>query len=190
MRIADREHTALPWRIHGMTRGFRLEDVWQLPTPGGREDFPLVIEMLTAFDPAQSSSCAVRTLFAIRWKVGALLGWDDNVAHPGALPFTVLYQLDDEWAGEIRNRTVHGIVHIGWVAEDSGVYRAQMAVYVKRNGLLGTAYMAAITPFRHLVVYPRTMHDIEQAWRATRLRRSSSRRRRSGSRETTSAPRR
>jgi hypothetical protein len=38
-----------------------------------------------------------------------------------------------------------------------------MAVYVKRNGLLGTAYVATIKPFRHLIVYPvdgaRAGHD-------------------------------
>ena len=32
-----------------------------------------------------------------------------------------------------------------------------MAVLVKPNGLLGTAYMAAIKPFRHLLVYPALM---------------------------------
>jgi Protein of unknown function (DUF2867) len=41
-----------------------------------------------------------------------------------------------------------------------------MAVLVKRNGPLGTAYMAAIRPFRHLVVYPQMLRDIERRWRA------------------------
>jgi len=41
-----------------------------------------------------------------------------------------------------------------------------MAVLVKPNGLLGTAYMAAIRPFRHLIVYPPLMREIEQEWRA------------------------
>jgi hypothetical protein len=41
-----------------------------------------------------------------------------------------------------------------------------MAVYVKRNGLLGTAYMAAIRPFRHLIVYPAMLRQIEREWRA------------------------
>jgi uncharacterized protein DUF2867 len=43
-----------------------------------------------------------------------------------------------------------------------------MAVYVKPNGLLGTAYMAAIRPFRHLIVYPPLMREIEREWRAGR----------------------
>jgi hypothetical protein len=41
-----------------------------------------------------------------------------------------------------------------------------MAVLVKPNGLLGTAYMAAIRPFRHLIVYPLMMQQIEREWRA------------------------
>jgi hypothetical protein len=39
-----------------------------------------------------------------------------------------------------------------------------MAVLVKRNGRLGVAYMAAIAPFRHVVVYPRMLRDLERAW--------------------------
>jgi Protein of unknown function (DUF2867) len=37
---------------------------------------------------------------------------------------------------------------------------------VKPNGLLGTLYMAAIRPFRHLIVYPPLMRQIEQDWQA------------------------
>jgi predicted DCC family thiol-disulfide oxidoreductase YuxK len=40
-----------------------------------------------------------------------------------------------------------------------------MAVYVKPNGLFGTAYMAAIRPFRHLIVYPPMMREIGRHWR-------------------------
>jgi hypothetical protein len=37
---------------------------------------------------------------------------------------------------------------------------------VKPNGLLGTAYMAAIRPFRYLIVYPALMQQVERTWRA------------------------
>jgi hypothetical protein len=43
-----------------------------------------------------------------------------------------------------------------------------MAVLVKRNGPLGAAYMTAIAPFRHAVVYPLMMRDIERDWASTR----------------------
>jgi hypothetical protein len=124
-------------------------------------------------------------LWTTRWKVGELLGWDDaenglGVRVPtlrgrlpedlvyspgpdfGRLPFTSLYLTDDEFAAEIANRTMHGVMHLSWVADGTGRYRAQMAVLVKPNGLLGVGYMAAIRPFRYLIVYPAAMRQIER----------------------------
>jgi len=37
---------------------------------------------------------------------------------------------------------------------------------VKPRGRLGEAYMAAIAPFRHLIVYPALMRQIELGWSA------------------------
>ncbi len=189
-RLPDTAHTSRHWRIHELTPNFRLEDVWALPTPGGPDDFHRLLEWFASADPEkQSSSRAVRTLFAIRWKLGELFGWDDPDTGLGsrvptlrdrmpadlrdapsgpepALPFTPLYLLDDEWAAEIANRTMHGVVHLGWVPDGTGGYRGQMAVLVKPNGLFGNAYMAAIRPFRHLLVYPQMIRDIEREWRA------------------------
>ena len=189
MRLPNSAHTSQPWRIHEPTRDFRLEDVWALPTPGGRDDLPQLVQLIASGDPSRASSRAARTLWAIRWKVGQLLGWDDP--HAGrrstrptlcerlpadlrdapsgpafaSLPFTSLYLLADEWAAEIANRTVHAIMHIGWVPDETAGYRGQMAVLVKPNGPLGVAYMTAVRPFRHLIVYPSIMREIERAWR-------------------------
>ncbi len=55
--------------------------------------------------------------------------------------------------------------HVGWVADGAGGHRGQMAVLVRPNGILGNAYLAAIAPFRHLIVYPLMMRDIGHAWR-------------------------
>ena len=189
MRLPNTAHTSRPWRIHELTRDFRLEDVWALPTPGGPDDFPRLVQAIASGDPSRSSSRAARTLFAIRWKVGELLGWDRPDTGLGSrvptlrdrlpvdlreaptgpdfpsLPFASLYLLDDEWAAEIANRTMHGILHLGWVADETGGYRGEMAVYAKPNGRLGRAYMAAIRPFRHLIVYPQMMRQIGRQWR-------------------------
>jgi hypothetical protein len=81
--------------------------------------------------------------------------WDELIGH----------YLCDEWAAEIANRTMHGVMHIGWVPDQASGYRGQMAVYAKPNGRLGTAYMAAIRPFRHLIVYPAMLRQIERQWR-------------------------
>jgi hypothetical protein len=77
---------------------------------------------------------------------------------------TSLYLTGDEWAAEMANRTVHSVMHIGWVPDGTGGYRGQMAVLVKPNGLLGAAYMAAIKPFRYLLVYPALMRAIARDW--------------------------
>jgi hypothetical protein len=189
MRLPNAAHTSRPWRIHDLTRAFRLEDVWALPTPGGLNDFPRLVQLMSLGEPSHGSSRAARMLWAIRWKVGALLGLDDPNGGLGSrvptlrdrlpvdlrdvpsgpefntLPFRSLYLLGDEWAAEIANRTMHGVMHIGWVPDGAGGYRGQMAVYVKPNGRLGTAYMAAIRPFRHLIVYPAMLRQIERTWR-------------------------
>ena len=84
MRIPKREHRSRPWRIHELTRDFRLEDVWALPTAGGPDDLRRLVQMIASSDPAHSSSVAARTLFAIRWKLGELLGWDAPDAGVGS----------------------------------------------------------------------------------------------------------
>jgi len=194
MRLPKTAHTSRPWRIHELAPDFRLEDVWALPTPGGPDDFPRLVEDfprlmqgVSSGHATQGASRASRMLWAIRWKVGRLLGWDrpdaglgsrvptlrerlpvdlrDAPSGPDLRLFTSLYLLDDEWAAEIANKTVHGVVHIGWVLDGTGRYRGQMAVLVKPNGLLGRAHMAAVAPFRHLIVYPAMMRQIERSWR-------------------------
>jgi hypothetical protein len=189
VRIPNRCHISRPWRIHELTPDFRLEDVWALPGGGGPDDLGRLAQLIASNDPAHSSSRAVRTLFAIRWKLGELLGWDGPNAGVGArvstlrdrlpadlregpsgpdfhaLPFISLYLTDNEWAAETANQTMHGVLHLGWVPDDTGGYRAQMAVLVKPNGLFGAAYMAAIRPFRYLLVYPAIMREMERTWR-------------------------
>jgi hypothetical protein len=85
-----------------------------------------------------------------------------------SLPFSPLYRTDREAAAEISNRTVHGVAHFAWVERDGGRYRGQMAVYVKPRGLFGRAYMAAIKPFRYLIVYPALMREFGRAWSSRR----------------------
>ncbi len=74
----------------------------------------------------------------------------------------------DEWAAEIVNRTVHGVMHVGAVPDGEGGFHAQMAVLVKRHGLLGSAYMCAIKPFRYLIVYPVLMREGGERWERAR----------------------
>ena len=89
--------------------------------------------------------------------------------HFDCLPFTPLYRTDVEFGAEISNKTVHGVMHLAWVDEGDGRYGGQMAVYVKPRGRFGRQYMAFITPFRHWIVYPALLRQIERAWQARGL---------------------
>ena len=112
MRVPNTVHASRPWRIHELTGEFRLEDVWVLPGRGGPDDLPRAVELITSYNPGQSGSFPVRTLFAIRWKLGGLARWPS-----------------------MSSRTA-----------------------------LGTAYVAAIKPFRHLLVYPPMLREYGRRW--------------------------
>lgn len=185
MKLPNSAHYSRPWRIHEVTRDFRLEDVWALPTLGGPEDFPRLVQTVGSFDGARRRLSVVGMLFAVRQVLGDVFGWDEQSDDPTrpslllrlpddlrgrsssvtpALGFTPLYQMDDEWAAELINETVHGVIHLGWVRDDDGGYRGQMAILVKPNGALGRVYMAAIKPFRYLIVYPGWLKSIGRKW--------------------------
>lgn len=195
MRLSNSEHESHAWRISEVAPDFRLEDVWALPAHGGAEDFPTLLEVMASLDPANGGSLATRALFSIRYRVGGWFRWDDAPG-PLAIPeatettlrarlpedlrststatgpdlspygFMPLYRTDVEWAAELSNRTVHAVMHLAWVPEGAGRYHGQMGVYVKPRGRFGAAYMAAIAPFRHRVIYPALMRQIEHAWNA------------------------
>ncbi|AXK33462.1 DUF2867 domain-containing protein [Streptomyces armeniacus] len=190
MRLPRTAHTSRPWRIHEIAGDFRLEDVWALPTPGGPDDLGRLVRQFAEPDRAHVSKPVPRLLFAVRWKIGALLGWDKPGAGVGSrvptlrdrlpadlrdgergpdlsdVPFTSVYLTQDEWVTETANRTVHGVMHISWVPDGAGGHRGQMAVLVRPNGRLGAAYMAAIKPFRYAAVYPALIRAIGRKWEA------------------------
>jgi hypothetical protein len=202
MRLPKTAHTSRPWRVHELTQDLELEDVWALPTPGGPGDLARVVEWFTTPD---EEGRVFRAIFALRWKLGRLFGWDEPDAGIGGrvrslrerLPpdlleaprgpdvrsvpgrpdtggppvFSSIYQTRDEWVTEFANKTMHSVMHIGWVPDDSGGgYHAQMAVLVKPNGRFGKAYMAAIKPFRYAFVYPSLLRSIGRQWSLTRGR--------------------
>jgi Protein of unknown function (DUF2867) len=192
MRLSKSALGSRSWRVESIVPDFTLEDAWALPVEGAAEDFVRLIEVIATLDPANGPSRATRELFRIRYRLGGWFGWDDAAARtlpiPGAsetslsarLPsdlrdsasevdlratsFTPLYRTDVEFAAELVNQTVHAVMHLAWVAEHDGRYRGQMRVYVKPRGRFGAGYMAAIRPFRHYVVYPALMRQIEHAW--------------------------
>jgi hypothetical protein len=194
VRLPNAAHEAHPWVIAQIAPDFELLDVWALPARGGQDEFAALVELMVSLDPAHGDSLATRALFSLRYRLGELFGWDDATSKlpvPGraettlsarvpenlrdtttppvvvsSTTFMPLYRTGNEWAAELSNRTVHAVVHLGWIDQGEGVYRGQMGVYVKTRGKLGAAYMALIGPFRHLIVYPALMRQVGRAWEA------------------------
>ncbi|MFF3669506.1 DUF2867 domain-containing protein [Microtetraspora malaysiensis] len=189
MRLPKTAHTSRPWRVHEFTSDFAIEDVWSFRTPGaGPDDFPAMLAAMRAAGGLAQQPWPARFLFALRWKIGALLGWDRPSAGIGArvtslrdrlpgdirdaprgvdskaMPLKAVYELDTESVRELANTTVHTLMHLGWVQGANGDYELRMAVLVKPNGLFGRLYLAAIAPFRYLIVYPALTRRWERAW--------------------------
>lgn len=193
MRLPSSEYLDRPWRLHEVAPDFEVEDVWELPTPGGPDDLDRLVQGFAGGDGSSVRGGVVGFLFAARWKLGAWFGWDapdngvggrvrsvrerlpaDLAAGPRGpdskvLPFTSVFQTHDEWVAETANSTVHALLHLGWVCDDAGVYRAQMTALVRPNGRAGRVYMALIAPLRRVVVYPRMLRAIGRRWATTPL---------------------
>jgi hypothetical protein len=156
---------------------------------GGAGDFPHLLQVMASRDLSRQAPAITRLMFAVRWQLGRWLGWDDPADRPipGAnetslterLPpdlrgtatgltfgslFAPVYRTSTEFAAEISNQTVHAVLHLTWIDRGHGRYQGQMAVYVKPRGRLGRPYMALIAPFRHRVIYPALLRQIERAW--------------------------
>jgi hypothetical protein len=188
MRIPNSEFTERPWRIHELADDFQVEDVWSLPTPGGPDELSRFARGFTAPSTNEIADKATSALFAIRWRLGKIFGWDkedegvknrvaslrerlpDDLANGDRgpdfsdVPFRSVYMTDTEWVSELANRTVHALMHVGWVADGEGVYHAQMTALAKPNGAFGRLYMASIKPIRYTIVYPQLVRSIGKNW--------------------------
>ncbi|MDF5754568.1 DUF2867 domain-containing protein [Spongiactinospora sp. TRM90649] len=190
MKLPRSAFSAHPWRVHEFTGDFAVEDVWAFRTPGaGPDDFPVMLAAMRAAGGLSEQPWPVRFLFGLRWKIGRLLGWDRPSAGIGArvaslrdrlpgdlrdaprgedgadMPLKPVYELPTEAARELANKTVHTVMHLGWAPGADGGHELRMAVLVKANGWFGRLYMAAIAPFRYLIVYPALTRGWERAWR-------------------------
>ncbi|MBL0884973.1 DUF2867 domain-containing protein [Myceligenerans indicum] len=186
MRVPTATHTERDWLIHEIAPDFEIEDVWEIPAGLTPETFPLAVQDLAAGDPSDSPSAVSRFLFAVRWWLGRVFSWDDagrgtdgrvaslaerlpadlraTAPEAGpASPFTPLYLTDDEYATELANATVHGVLHLSIAPGEQG-YVTRMAVLVRPNGRAGRFYMALIKPFRYAFVYPPLVRQFSAQW--------------------------
>ena len=165
-------------------------DRWRVPVSCEPAAFPQFVRVFAAngFD---SDSRIARALFRLRFAIGRVLGWDSGppqpipgcadttvaarltaadrardqlagaplpVPHPDVRP---IYLFDDEALLEIANKTIHALLHLAW--DDDTI---AMTVLVKSRGWFSNAYLAAIKPFRHAIVYPAMFRTVARAWSA------------------------
>ena len=186
--ISAAEFHRLPLRAHALLEGVPLHDVWAVDLPRWRSGITLDEFLRATRDRPFSPSPAVRIMLAIRFFVGRLLGWDrerptPSSAHasfaarltatdrarslvpPGTpqAPFRVVYRFEGEQLLELVNRTAHAGA-LSSLVETEGGYRFYFGVYVRSVGRLTPLYMAAIDPFRRLVVYPSLLRSVRARW--------------------------
>ena len=190
MRLTTEQHAGHPWRLPEFAPDFELLDAWALPVGGTEEEFEDLVALWSKLDPAQGSSGPSRVLFRLRERLGQWFGWDDEantlpipgcvesslrdrlppdisvlpVAEGSQSPFVPVFRTPTEWAAEISNSTVHAVLQLVWVPEAGGRFSGRMGVYVETRGWFGRAYMAAIAPFRHYIVYPALLRRIGKLW--------------------------
>jgi hypothetical protein len=186
MRIDPGEFRARPLRVHALLHDVPLEDVWAVRLPGGGAG-RTIRDVRNVFSAAaEAAPPAVKGLFLLRGRIGALLGWDrrrpawtaESYAHrlspadrarsmvaPGTLEgrFSVLYRFEDEELSELRNATVHAFLSLS-IRPTADGYLAYVAIYVQPVHRLTKLYMRAIAPFRRLIVYPAIIRRMQSVW--------------------------
>ena len=181
------EFRALDLRCHTFLHDVPLHDAWVIDLAGGGPGRTMRdVDAITTPGWEASLPRLARGLFALRFAIGRVLGWDrprtekrassflhrltaDDRARsllpPGTMRglFRMLYFFHDESVGEIRNATVHGFLVMALRPRGDG-YRLYWGIYVKPVGRLTPVYMAMIDPFRRFIVYPAIIRQIQSAW--------------------------
>jgi hypothetical protein len=186
MRIDPGDFRALPLRVHALLHDVPLEDVWAVRLPGGGAGRTVQDLRAVMVAGLEGAPAVVRGLFRMRNRLGALFGWDrprpawDGESYANRLSpedrarslvapgtpdgaFRLLYRFEDEQLNELRNSTVHAFLSLSIRPAPDG-YRAYLGIFVRPVHRFTGLYMAAIAPFRRLVVYPAISRKMQRAW--------------------------
>ena len=186
MRIDPGEFRARPLRVHALLHDVPLEDVWAIRLPGGGAGRTIQDVWAVFIAGVEAAPAVVKGLFWLRGRIGALFGWDhrrpawnaesyadrlsaadrdQSLVAPGTRDgrFSLLYRFEDEQLGELRNATVHAFASLS-IRPTPGGYLAYLGVFVQPVHRFTGLYMAAIAPFRRLVVYPAVIRKMQSAW--------------------------
>jgi hypothetical protein len=187
--ISLNEFTGKPLRVHEFLAGVPIKTLLRVELPGGREDMTLPeINSIAAFSEEGKMEVGpvTKALFHLRDLIGRIFGWDDDrklaesvtyldrltdedrarsLAPPGQMRgiTRVLYFFENEFLGEIVNRTVHCFWAMASERTSRG-YDLYLAVYVKKLNWFTPIYMALISPFLKLVIYPSMVKSVECRW--------------------------
>ena len=189
-QISEMEFLRLPLRAHQLLAGVPLHDVWAVDLPGPRTGITLDQFLRAANEQLFTPSPLVQGFVALRLFLGRIFGWDrprtlvqsaptfadrltDADRARSLIPagvregrdglFRVIYQFENEKLVELINRTVHAAALSALVETASG-YRFYFAVYVRNVGWWTPLYIAAIDPFRKLIIYPGLMRSVRANW--------------------------
>ena len=80
--------------------------------------------------------------------------------------FRVVSRFENEKLVELINRTVHAAA-LSALVETANSYRFYFAVYVRSVDQLTPVYMAAIDPFRKVIIYPSLLRSVRSNWDRT-----------------------
>lgn len=179
---------ALPWRAHSLLGDMEVEDVWRFPVElSAADDLDTFREQMELGVSRLNRLGLTAVLLRIRLAIGQMLGWDRRDHEPRAHrlreryaaaegidpfvaaeeqagDFSLVYRLDDEYLGEIENRTVLAAIHLGRVPLDEDTAAVHLAIYTLPKGRFGRAYMTFIKPFRLWIVYPAIMRAVAAQW--------------------------
>ena len=186
MRIDPGEFRARPLRVHALLHDVPLEDAWAVPLSGGGAGRTILDLRAVMVAGREAAPAVVKGLFQLRGRIGALFGWDrqrpasnaesyanrlspadraQSLVAPGTRDgsFSLLYRFEDEQLGELHNATVHAFASLSIRPTPSG-YLAYLGVFVQPVHRFTGLYMAAIAPFRRLVIYPALIRKMQSAW--------------------------
>jgi hypothetical protein len=192
-QISEREFEQLPLRAHNLLTGVPLHDVWAVDLRSPRTGITLDEFLRAASERIYTPTPVARGLLDLRLLIGRLFGWDRPRSSTQAAPtfadrltdadrarslapagvregpeglFRVVYRFENEKLVELIDLTVHAAA-LSALVETANSYRFYFAVYVDSVGWLTPLYMAAIDPFRKLIVYPSLLRSVRTNWDRT-----------------------
>ena len=177
-----------PLRVHRFLAGIPLRTLSRVDLPGGRAGMTLPeINAIVLSEPGEFQvGPLTKALFWLRTIIGRVFGWDDAKELTESVTYLshlseedrarslitpgkdqgitrVLYCFENEFLGEIINRTVHCFWLMTSEQTEQG-YALYMAVYVKKLNWFTPIYMALVSPMLKWIIYPAVDKGIKRRW--------------------------